>query len=115
MTIFLTAFSNISKADNEILSAIQVSSDMISIRVKTPYYCNDPIAELEYLFSGRAKFGPHHYKLHVIPMNRQHCLSEEEVIILTPIPADLNDKSILVIHGDNNSYYNLEINKIENK
>lgn len=114
MIVALSAFSNTSRA-HEIISAEQVSADMISILVKTPYYCNNPIAELEYLFSGRAKFGPYHYKLDVIALNRQYCFGEEEVSILAPIPSDLKHNSILVIHGDNDSIFTLEIKRAESQ
>jgi hypothetical protein len=93
----------------EVLSAKQVSETEVEITLSSPYWCNDPVTELKYLFSNRASFGPHFYQVNVTGTNRMHCGGSEEMKATLALPPSLRPGQVLVLTGDNDTSARLTI------
>ncbi len=98
---------------SEVLGARQISESEISITVRTKYYCNDPKGKLTYISSGQFKFGPHFYRLEIVPTNRRLCQGEEKVDIVTSKPTNVTSGDVLALIGSDESVAFLKNNDKE--
>lgn len=77
--IAVLAVSVLSSAQSVLIAAAQGSEgtekEQIALKIASRYHCNQPQVSLKYLFSNKALFGPHHYKLVVTPTNKMRCLT----------------------------------------
>jgi len=77
--IAVLSVSVLSSAQSVLVAAAQASGEAgkeeIALKIASKYHCNQPQVSLKYLYSNKAIFGPHHYKLVVTPINRMFCTS----------------------------------------
>ncbi len=96
-------------SESEIISVQQVDETTLSVTVKTPFYCNDPIVSLEYDHSGRAIFGPHFFSVPVVGVNRMACPGAEDVTVLLPLPENMKAGDVMVFSGTVGTPQSLQI------
>lgn len=101
--LLVSMFATLNAQAGAILSVRQASAKKLAVKVLTGYYCNDPIAKLNYVTSGRATFGPYYFDLEVIPVNKMLCRDEQETEVLVDVPEGTRSGDHLVIRGEGNS------------
>lgn len=102
--------------EGKVLSAkFNEATGKIEVTILTDSWCNEMSAKLVSTISGRATFGPFHYRLELGPTTTRGCIPniEKEKVLSIDAPnlAAMKDYAQIVIHGEDKTYATLSIGK----